>query len=107
VTLLSSPPQATKFPEGAKAQAITHVVGIVTACSLLVVKASQTIIFPSYKFSDYTFNQTIYSKGQQMYQKCENQLNQNLRGRNNVAFVRRPIGTQDFGLMTFQNTSRF
>ena len=36
-----------KIPEGAYAQAITQVVGIVTACSLLVVYPSQTIILPS------------------------------------------------------------
>ena len=35
------------FPEGAKAQAITHVVGMLIACSLLVVNASQMIILPS------------------------------------------------------------
>ena len=43
-------PHATKLPDGAKAHAITQVVGMVTACSLLVVNASQTIILPSYRF---------------------------------------------------------
>jgi len=41
-------PQATKFPDGAYAHAITHVVGIVTACSLFVVNASHIIILPSW-----------------------------------------------------------
>lgn len=41
-------PQATKFPEGAYAQAIIQVVGIVTVCSLFVVNASQIINFPSW-----------------------------------------------------------
>lgn len=40
-------PHATSCPLGAYAQAMTHVVGILTACSLLVVKASHIIIFPS------------------------------------------------------------
>lgn len=48
LTLLSRPPQATTWVDGPNAHAMTHVVGIVTACSLFVVKASHTISFPSW-----------------------------------------------------------
>ena len=40
-------PQQTAFPLGAYEQAITQVVGMVIAYSLLVVKASHRIILPS------------------------------------------------------------
>lgn len=45
----STYPQAICVAEGAYAHAITHVEGVETANSLLLVKASQTINLPSYK----------------------------------------------------------
>ena len=58
-TLLSKPPQATTFCEGPYAQAMTQVVGIVIACSLFVVKASQTINLPSCQKND-NFRQFVF-----------------------------------------------
>ena len=44
---IGTDPQQTAFPLGAYEQAITQVVGMVMACSLLVVNASHRIILPS------------------------------------------------------------